>query len=266
MPVRIITFHGDVIYEGEGEIRMGDGSAPAYFRHDLNRVHVETRRPDGVCFRLDLTGLLDTVHSDWVADFDRDLSVEPRWTLRLDVGEHLARDLREGLTLTEPERAARHEAENVVVRAVSLERRRRYLESPFRDDDITTEQALNLHRSMELLGDDPDEMAVMRAVERVGITMRQAMVYLRAMHRDIVRARTATREMSRALGIDPGDDICIAREENPWAATRAVTRYDGLIESTRAEFPHDPHAYGHPFENEMRWSPPKDGEKVPRCP
>lgn len=41
---------------------------------------------------------------------------------------------------------------------------------------------------------------------------------------------------------------------------------DVLIESTRSEFPHDPHSYGRRYagDSPMHWTPPADGEEVPR--
>lgn len=82
------------------------------------------------------------------------------------------------------------------------------------------------------------------------------------------------------------NEICRPDEEDAWRATRleaiqTVARaydlpeeivspraeYDDLIESTRAEFPYDPFDYGRRCPaGPMRWTPPPEGEEVPRCP
>lgn len=50
------------------------------------------------------------------------------------------------------------------------------------------------------------------------------------------------------------------------AVTGPRPEHDELIESTRAEFPYDPLDYGRFGREEMSWSPPEDGQEVPRCP
>jgi hypothetical protein len=42
--------------------------------------------------------------------------------------------------------------------------------------------------------------------------------------------------------------------------------HDELIAATRSEFPYDPLDYGRFGREEMAWSPPEDGQEVPRCP
>lgn len=63
--------------------------------------------------------------------------------------------------------------------------------------------------------------------------------------------------------------ICLERRRqhrgNP-SGPESITLYDDLINSTRAEFLPDPHAYTTPRTNAMSWSPPAEGEKVARCP
>lgn len=61
-----------------------------------------------------------------------------------------------------------------------------------------------------------------------------------------------------------------------WGSTVPAARFDfaevdldaneELIRSTWSKFPHDPHNYDHPNTDEMRWSPPPEGEEVPSCP
>lgn len=58
----------------------------------------------------------------------------------------------------------------------------------------------------------------------------------------------------------------IALEEFQRAVTEPVPEYDELIASARAEFPYDPLDYGVFGREEMSWTPPEEGQEVPRCP
>lgn len=57
-----------------------------------------------------------------------------------------------------------------------------------------------------------------------------------------------------------------AAAEFEQAVTGPPPEHDELIEATRSEFPYDPLDYGRFGREEMAWSPPEDGQEVPRCP
>lgn len=64
---------------------------------------------------------------------------------------------------------------------------------------------------------------------------------------------------------DHGGERVVAAYDVP-EGIMSRPEYDALIESTRAEFPYDPYDYGrrHCGSAPMRWTPPPDGEEVPR--
>lgn len=51
-------------------------------------------------------------------------------------------------------------------------------------------------------------------------------------------------------------------DENLTRSRRSYEARERLMAETRAEFPEDPHRYGHPASDSMRWSPPEDGKEV----
>lgn len=73
-------------------------------------------------------------------------------------------------------------------------------------------------------------------------------------------------ELMQALGYEPDRTVI---EESGEAIDTAVHRsaeHDRIIEEARASFPADPWRYDYPQSNEMRWSPPPEGEEVRSCP
>lgn len=76
----------------------------------------------------------------------------------------------------------------------------------------------------------------------------------------------------RHWGVSPAEDTLTAMRrvaaayDVPEEVILSRPEYDELIESTRAEFPYDPYDYGrrHCVSGFMRWTPPPDGEEVPR--
>lgn len=50
--------------------------------------------------------------------------------------------------------------------------------------------------------------------------------------------------------------------ENLDRSRRSYEARERLMAETRAEFPEDPHHYGYPGGDQMRWSPPEDGKEV----
>lgn len=51
-------------------------------------------------------------------------------------------------------------------------------------------------------------------------------------------------------------------DENLARSRRSYEARERLMDETRAEFPEDPHHYGYPGGDMMRWSPPEDGKEV----
>lgn len=84
--------------------------------------------------------------------------------------------------------------------------------------------------------------------------------------------RDDVRRICGAFDLDPafvGVSEAALRAAQGLRECRETLRFEEneeLMASTRAQFPYDPHDYGYPEGNEMRWTPPQEGEGVRSCP
>ena len=107
------------------------------------------------------------------------------------------------------------------------------------------------------------DMQTMR--ERMEAASEQLAEVRRRMSEAVIPAAEALAALGRS---EAGPDQVIVEESGAVidAAVSRSAEHDRIIEEARASFPADPHRYDYPKSNEMRWSPPPEGEKVPSCP
>lgn len=275
--LRITTLDGSVIYEGEGTLHL-EGRGPLGGLPPeavVQPLQVEVARPDGMHFAADLTAVLPCVPHEIRVDFptvSAPLAVpdgwgidvltdipdlgQPEYTLTLDLDGSTAGWLRGMLTLTPEERASVRQAQDAVREA--LVSRRTFREAmmaprqPRGLDGLTMQQVMDLHRSLAPYGENvtPEDLRE--------VALRRPDLAAAICDAFDIPAGLLLGQMER----EPGR---LTFEDDPPRYAEA-TRYDDLIDSTRREFVPDPHNYTTPRTNAMSWSPPADGEKVPRCP
>jgi hypothetical protein len=124
------------------------------------------------------------------------------------------------------------------------------------------------HRAMEqrhLWETTPPPLTVGEAMEierevAQGMSTAELAHMLDGVSRSAARATQGITALENSLSRIPSNDQLLSDVAAGYA------RNEEAITLARDAFPHDPHNYGHPAGNAMRWSPPADGEKVPRCP
>lgn len=279
--IRVTSFDGTVIFEGEGDIQMGvDPSLP-----DPVTSMVVAMREGNYRAQADLTGLLRTVpHElryeveppdviDWSPDAFAVCLPEPRvarTVLRIDVPQSFALSMRQELYAGHPDRQGGHGSP--FDRMIPGER----VTSADQGSTFTAEMArASMNRVRE------------NHLARYGVPSPVPSFFEQVMDRRYRDPRLAAQPIDETMrgwylygadmaGPSFAEAVALYNEMTTPEALREILGfnetappapdYDELIASTRAEFPYDPHHYDHPETNEMAWSPPEDGGKVPRCP
>lgn len=281
--IRISGLEDTVIYEGPGDVKFSPDPSGPEGRGAVLRMEQGSYHRD-----VDLTYLLRNTPHFWNVEYDvpsveawneNPVSVEaPRavsWELSIDIppGAALAlRDLIGGPAGVEWNRVLGHfhephtappphvtEVPPVDPRTVeelraygqrrSEQLRQRRIEGYQREVARQQTEAERWEASrtpvqLEQWRPSESHLAQMRNIQEAAESARE--VYERVIH--------STEETRRQLMGEPPD----------WAA--AYQRNEEAIDSARSEFLPDPHNYTTPRANAMSWSPPKDGEKVARCP
>lgn len=246
--IRVTSFDGTVIFEGEGEIRIGlDPALP-----DPGMTVGFLAREGDYRAQADLTGLVQTTRHELRYEIDEpdvmEWSPDPtsvcipvpqvaRTTLLIDVPSSFALSMRQELYAGHPQVRGGHGSPVDRVMPGQGER--------FTADMARTEMNRLRDAHYARLREPLNWSALLSSETFAGPSMREAL----ALYGEAFQtAEEVQAELQAAWATEPSPD------------------YDELIASTRAEFPYDPHHYDHPETNEMRWSPPEGEEKVTRCP
>lgn len=249
---------GVLIYEGEGDIVMSHDPAGLVGPAGASRMLLRTE-PDGGPNRD--VAVPDDANPFWTVHYDlsgeRPLTL--RWEIELTLSLSKVAEMRRAVGLPDPYGDVVH---NLAANGVMSEDEARasldmVLQAPEPEPDRGAPPDTRSWR--ELLGLTPDSGEV-----TVGDAWREhtRQTQLRAYQEMLRGCVTEPEDLPRnLLGLDGAGELA-----RPDGEPRPVPEYDELIAQTRAQFPHDPHNYGHPQFNEMSWSPPADGEKVPSCP
>jgi hypothetical protein len=247
---------GVLIYEGEGDIVMSHDPAGLVGPAGASRMLLRTE-PDGGPNRD--VAVPDDANPFWTVHYDlsgeRPLTL--RWEIELTLSLSKVAEMRRAVGLPDPYGDVVH---NLAANGVmSEDEARASLDMVLQAPEPGPQPVQDNRSWRERFGlDGAGEMTVGDAWAAHRRSQTQLEFYRELLRDSITAAEDLPRNL---LGLDGAGELA-----RPDGEPRPVPEYDELIAQTRAEFPYDPHNYGHPQFNEMSWSPPADGEKVPSCP
>lgn len=250
MPRLIIQGWGnEVVYDGEGELRVEPGPAGSRFPGRVSIRQEETRPTERRGREMDITGFMQLASAEYTVQY-RVPSPVFHWDPETTVSS-VPQD---------------YQVDTVVLRVDYPAGGLRWLGDVLRQPFETAEERRARHEEQERQRvAEWERMMPRRVVEGYGVALRaelDRMSQWRPTRDQIAEAFGFTRaELGVPDGVPDFPDV-LARIQD------RQTEHEQVIASARAEFPHDPYDYGRIYPHgPSHWTPPDDpDERIPSCP